>query len=206
MAQASEAATPAAPPVISSAPPPPVTPAPSAIKLPALTIVDLKLLDEVSSKSAISGQPVRLALARPLYITDTLGVPAGTAVEGLVIHAAKGGMGGKSGELLLAAKRIILSPSVEIPLRSFKLGPARGKSNETLAVVTTATVGVVGLLITGGSAKAPAGSVASAKTAAEVTIPVALLTALPPQAPIVAAPVVAPPIATQSTTAEGKLK
>ena len=158
------------------------------------------MVEEVSSKTAISGQPVRLALASPLYITAELGLPAGTPVEGTVIHAAKGGMGGKSGELLLAAKRITLSPSFEIPLRSFKLGPARGKNNETLALVTTATIGVAGLLITGGSAKAPAGAVASAKTAAEVAIPVALLSKLPLQLTVKTTTDPAAPAATASTT------
>jgi hypothetical protein len=181
----------------------------SDIKLPALTVVELTVLDEVSSKTAITGQPVRLALASPLYVTSDLGLPASTPVEGFVIHAAKGGMAGKAGELLIGAKRIALSPSTEIPLRSFKLGPASGKNNETLAFATTVAVGVVGLLISGGSAKAPAGAIASAKTAADVSIPLALLTKLPAR---LTSPAVPPPPrpsatpTTTTTTTQGNLK
>ncbi len=65
-----------------------------SLKLQALTPVELKVLEEVSSKTAVSGMPVRLALAHPLYFSPELGIPEGTEVEGVVIHAAKAGMGG----------------------------------------------------------------------------------------------------------------
>jgi hypothetical protein len=152
---------------------------PTIIKLPALTLIEIRILDEVSSKTAFSGQEIQLELAEPLYVTAELGIPAGTTVEGLVIHADRGGMGGKSGELLLGAKRIRLSADVAIPLRSFKLGPARGRSNETLAFAAAATVGLPSLFIKGGSARIPAGTVANAKTSLDTEIPVALLSKLP---------------------------
>jgi len=180
--------------------PPIVAPAPADLKLPALTVVELTVVAEVSSKTAITGQPIRLALASPLYLTSDLGLPAGTPVEGIVIHSARPGMAGKAGELLLGARRITLSQSVEIPLRSFKLTPARGKNNETLALGVTAAVGVVGLLITGGSATAPAGASAAAKTAADVSIPLALLTKLPPRASELAQSPPPPPATLQLST------
>ena len=157
----------------------PAAPLPASAKLPALTAVELKVLDEVTSKTAVSGMPVRLALARPLYVNGELGIPEGTAVEGVVIHAAKGGMGGKSGELLIGARQIRLE-SEAIPLRSSKLGPAKGRNNETLAFATAVAVGLPALLINGGSARVEAGTIANAKTSADVEIPVALLSKLPP--------------------------
>lgn len=155
----------------------------TSITLPALTVVELKVIDELTSKTATAGMPVKLSLAKPLYLTDVLGVPAGTPVEGVVIHAAKGGMGGKSGELLIGAKRIILSDALAIPLRSFKLGPAKGQNNETLAFATAVAVGLPALLINGGSARVPAGAVANAKTQSDAQIPVSLLSKLPPLQP-----------------------
>lgn len=154
----------------------------SSLKLAALSPVELKILDDITSKTAVSGMPVRLALSRPLYVTSGLGIPEGTAVEGVVIHAAKGGMGGKSGELLIGAKLIRVAADTAIPLRSFKLGPANGRNNETLAFATAVAVGLPALLINGGSARVPAGTVANAKTSAEVEIPVTLLSKLPLQA------------------------
>lgn len=182
--------------------------APTEVKLPALSFIELRVIDEVTSKTAIAGQQVRLELARPVYLTPGLGIPEGTPVEGVVIHAAKGGMGGKSGELLLGAKKLRLGDQLEVPLRSFKLGPARGKNNETLAFATAVAVGLPALLINGGSAKIPAGMAANAKTSVDVSIPVTLLSQLPPiQAAIVSPPtqsVQATP--TQPTSTQGESK
>ncbi len=181
-------------PVTAAAPSLPVT-----YHLPPLFPVDLIVVDEVSSKIAITGQPVRLVLARPLYVTADLGLPEGTAVEGVVIHAAKGGMGGKSGELLIAARRIAMAGDIAIPLRSFQVAPAHGKNNEGLAFGVSAAVGFPGLLITGGSARIPAGTRAFAKTREAVDLPAALLAKLPPQ-PVTIVP--APAAPTSSTKGE----
>ena len=180
---------------------------PATIILPALTVIELRVLDEVSSKTAVTGAPIRLALARPLYLMPELGLPAGTPVEGVVIHAAKGGMGGKSGELLLGAKSIELGPEFRIPLRSFKLGPASGKNNETLAFATAVAVGLPALLINGGSAWVPAGTQANAKTSVEVSIPATLLSKLP-LVPATATPpaLSAPAPATQPISTQGESK
>lgn len=179
----------------------------ASIRLPALTAVELKVLDELTSKTAISGMPVRLALSRPLYVGPGLGIPEGAEAEGVVIHAAKGGMGGKSGELLIGAKLIRLGPNAAIPLRSFKLGPAKGRNNETLAFATAVTVGLPALLINGGSARVPAGTIANAKTSADVEIPVALLSKLPPMPELANPPAPATPApATQTNLNQGETK
>jgi hypothetical protein len=197
------------------APPPdqplPTVPPPVEIRLPALTGIGLRVLDEVTSKTAVIGAPVRLALARPLYVTPELGLPAGTPVEGVVIHAAKGGMGGKSGELLLGAKRIVVADGISIPLRSFRIGPAKGQNNEAVAFGVGVAGGAVGavasMFIVGGSAKVPAGIEANAKTSADVTIPIVLLSKLPAIGPIVVTPFpVVPAAATQPVQTQGKMK
>jgi len=187
--------------------------APTVIKLPALAGVSLRVLEEVTSKTAVIGAPVHLALARPLYVTQELGLPAGTPVEGIVIHAAKGGMGGKSGELLIGAKRILLSEGVIIPLRSFRLGPAKGQSNEGVAFGAAVAGGAVGavasMFIVGGSAKVPDGTEANAKTSAETPIPVIYLSKLPVMPALVVASVPATPApATQPTPnpTQGEMK
>ena len=184
--------------------------APSEIILPALSPVNLVVVDEISSKTAVTGAPVQLKLASPIYVTSDLGVPAGTKVEGMVIHAAKGGMGGKSGELLIGAKRIIVSDTVSIPLRSFKLGPAEGKDNEALAmgmaIAGGAIGGVASMFITGGSAKVPAGSAANAKTKADTAIPVTLLSKLPSIQPATVSPPAVQASISQATPTQGDTK
>jgi hypothetical protein len=108
-------------------------------------------------------------------------------------------MGGKSGELLIGARKIIVNEALSIPLRSFKLGPARGRNNETLAFATAVSVGLPSLLIVGGSAKVAAGSEANAKTSTDVEIPVTLMSKLPPKDAAAA-----PPQTTQPTPVQGK--
>lgn len=189
-------------------PPAPMAAPPAIFHLAALTPLELTVLDETSSKTAVPGAAVRLALASPLYVSNELGLPEGTPVEGVVIHAAKPGMGGKSGELLLGVKRIVLPNGLAIPLRSFKLAPARGRNNETLAFATSVAGGAVGavasMFITGGSALVPAGTSASAKISTDIEIPAALLTRLPllpRQAPEpLALPVTIPPSINQGVS------
>lgn len=158
---------------------------PNTHNLPTLYPVELIVVNEVSSKLAKAGDPVKLQLARPLYVTSDLGLAEGTLVEGVVIHAAKGGMGGKSGELLIAAQRISLNNMIAIPLRSFRVAPARGTNNEGVAmglmIAGGAVGGVASMFVTGGSARVPAGTRAFAMTRSAIDLPTALLVSLPLQ-------------------------
>jgi hypothetical protein len=168
----------------------------SSVRIPALTPVRLRVVGEVSSSSNVKGDKVRLVLAEALRFGDDLVIPAGTPGSGEVIHSAKPGMGGKAGELLVAARSLDLAPDVHIPLRSFRLDPAAAKNNQGLANGLLVAGGVAGsiaaLMITGGSARIADGSEAFAKTAADVDVAVAPQRPAPvPAAPAPAAPAVA---------------
>ena len=151
-------------------------PAPSTVRLAALTPLRLQVIGEVSSKTHVKGDKVEIVLAEALTISPTLAIPAGTRGVAEVIHSAKGGMGGKAGELLVAARHLELAPGVQIPLRSFRLAPV-GKNNEGLAMGLSIAGGVAGgiaaMVITGGSARIADRSEAFAKTAADVDLPIA---------------------------------
>lgn len=153
-------------------------PAPSTVRLPALTPLRLQVIGKVSSKTHVKGDKVEIVLAEALTISPTLAIPAGTRGVAEVIHSAKGGMGGKAGELLVAARHLELAPGVQIPLRSFRLAPV-GKNNEGLAMGLSIAGGVAGgiaaMVITGGSARIADRSEAFAKTAADVDLPIAQL-------------------------------
>ena len=155
----------------------------STLRLPAMTPVRLRVIGEVSSKTHVKGDKVEIVLAEPLRLSDTLQIPAGTHGVAEVVHAAKGGMGGKAGELLVAARSLDLSPDVHIPLRSFRLAPVSGKNNEGLAMGLSIAGGVAGgiaaMVMTGGSARIADRSEAFAKTAADVDLPIAQLHAIP---------------------------
>ena len=166
------------------------------LRLPALTPVRLRVIGEVSSKTHVKGDKVEIILAEPLRVSATLAIPAGTLGVAEVIHSAQGGMGGKAGELLVAARSLDFSPDLHIPLRSFRLAPANGKSNEALAMGLSIAVGVTGgiaaMVMTGGSARIPDRSEAFAKTAADVDLPIAQLQTI--DAPSVIVPISSVPI------------
>ena len=79
------------------APEPPVT-------VPALTRVEVKLEEQISSKTNHTGDRFRLTIANDVYVGEFLAIPAGSAGEGEVVHATPAGLGGKPGELILAAR------------------------------------------------------------------------------------------------------
>ena len=192
LAQVAPAAEPAPPPVAAV---PVVQPA-ATLRLDALTPLRLIVVGALSSKTHQRGDKVVIRLAEPLRVTDTLAIPAGTTGVAEVIHSAGGGMGGKPGELLLAARSLDLSADVRIPLRSFRIAPAMGRNQQGLAtglaIAGGAVGGVAAMVMTGGSARIPDGANAFAKTAAPVDIPVALLQPIPGRgAPLTA--VLAPP-------------
>ena len=165
-----------APPAVASEAPVAAT---ATVRLPALTPLRLQVVGEVSSKTHAKGDKVEIVLAEALWINPTLAIPAGTRGVAEVIHSAKGGMGGKAGELLVAARHLELAPGVQIPLRSFRLAPVGGKNNEGLAMGLSIAGGVAGgiaaMVITGGSARIADRSEAFAKTAADVDVPIAQL-------------------------------
>jgi len=156
--------------------------APATLRLPALTPLRLRVIGEVSSKTHVNGDKVQIVLAEPLRLSETLAIPAGTPGVAEVIHSSKGGMGGKAGELLVAARSLDLSPDLHIPLRSFRLAPASGKNNEGLATGLSIAGGVAGgiaaMVMTGGSARIADRSEAFAKTATDVDLPITQLQTL----------------------------
>lgn len=169
-------------PAISAEAPPAEVPA-ATLRLPALTPMRLRVIGEISSKTHVKGDKIVIVLAEPLRFGETLAIPAGTRGVAEVIHSAKGGMGGKAGELLIAARSLDISPDLHIPLRSFRLVPVGGKNNEGLAMGLMVAGGVAGgiaaMVMTGGSARVADGSEAFAKTAADIDLPLALLQVIP---------------------------
>ncbi len=108
--------------------------------------------------------------------------------------------------MLIGAKLIRLGDNMAIPLRSFRLGPAKGRNNETLAFATAVTVGLPALLINGGSTRIPAGAIANAKTSSDVEIPAALLTKLPPLPAVATTPAPLTPAAATQANSTGETK
>ena len=145
------------------APDPPIT-------VPALTRVEVKLEEQISSKANHTGDRFRLTIANDVYVGEFLAIPAGSVGEGEVVHAAPAGLGGKPGELILAARFVNVGES-RMPLRSLRLN-ATGKGHFDEALVMTMLVPKVsGFFVPGGNIVVPSETLAEAAIAEDVQLP-----------------------------------
>ena len=166
--------------------------APATITIPALTPVEVEILADLGSNTSHSGDNFPLRLAKPVTIDGKVVIPAGATGEGEVLNARHNGIGGASGMLMLAARRITVDGR-SLRLRSTKFGTA-GEDKTEMVVATSfiPVVGLVTLFTTGGEVKAPSGTRARAKTAEDFTLPAPPETApAPAQAPSSPAPAAA---------------
>ncbi len=130
------------------------------------TVVELETVDPLSSNTSKTGDFFHLKVSAPVYLDGVVMIPAGTQVVGQVVHAAKSGMGGKAGELILAARYI------DMPPKRVKLHAAfgsAGQSRSSASMVATVAIGVIGLAIHGKQVNLPAGTPISARLAERFT-------------------------------------
>ena len=147
-----------------------VVPAPAMLSVPKLTPIKVEIVEELGSKTSVSGQTFALRLAEPIVIDGVELVPAGTPGMGEVVHAKKSGGMGAAGELVLAARYLDFAGQ-RIMLRSLKLaelGQSRINTVQainTAAAATAVPLALVGFFIKGGQVTIAAGTVGEAKTA-----------------------------------------
>ena len=140
----------------------PLPAATDASPLPPNTVIELELVDPVSSETSHKGDFFKLRVVQPVLMEGKERVPAGSIAVGQVVHAAKSGMGGKGGELLLAARYLDL-PSGQVKLRS-SFGAA-GQGHVVASLVVAEFFGVFGLAVHGKHLDLPAGTRIAARVA-----------------------------------------
>jgi hypothetical protein len=165
-ALAQTAASPA--PAVSPTPAPAEATAPgTAVILPANTVVELEMVDTITSKTSQSGDFFKLKIALPVQRDGIEIIPAGTPVVGQVVHAQAARGGGKAGELIVAARYIEL-PQGQIKLRSGFGAAGQDKTNEV--AVAAVLIGVFSMMIKGKDLVLPAGHALSARLSADSAI------------------------------------
>jgi len=140
----------------------------SARTIVARTYVEIEIDDPISSKTAKPGDRFKLHLAEAVTEGGVILLPRGVKGEGEVVHAAKGGLMGKAGELILAA-RFLDYEGQRIPLGNLKWG-RRGQDNTNMAMAAGMAVGIVGVLVTGGNIDVPIGAQATARITTAMTL------------------------------------
>ena len=139
------------------------------ITVPALTPVAVRLEELISSNKNKIGDHFRITVAEDVRVGEALVIPAGSAGEGEVIHAAKSGAGGKAGELILAARYVRVG-DVEVRLRSFALGVV-GKDQAANSLAASMIIGPFAMFVKGGVITVPPATLGKAKTALEFNLP-----------------------------------
>lgn len=152
----------------------PVQPVPSSLitgpAIPALTPVSVRILAPLGSKSSTTGEFFPIELAAAIVVDGREVTPAGARGEGEVVHAKPAGGGGAAGELVLAARYVMLGER-RLRLRSLRLSlagkDAIGKVGAfgAAAAVSPVPLGLLGFAIAGRNVEIPSGTIAAAKTA-----------------------------------------
>jgi hypothetical protein len=147
----------------------------SCCRAPAGTVVEVELVDPVSTKTQKTGDTFALRLAAPMVVNGQIVLRAGARGVGQVVEAARPGLGGKPAELVLAA-RYIERGRARVPLQGLRLAAAGHDNSKAAQVVGLSGIvfgplGLVGMAVQGGNVDFPAGTRATARLASDVTLP-----------------------------------
>jgi len=147
----------------------------SCCLVPAGTVVQVELTDQVSTKVKKPGDRFALRLSAPLIVNGRLLLRAGTPGVGQVVESARPGIGGKPAELVLAA-RYLTHRRVRVPLEGLQLAAAGHDNSRTAQIVglsgfAFAPLGFAGLAVKGGDMTFASGTSATAKVTSDIVLP-----------------------------------
>jgi hypothetical protein len=123
--------------------------------------VQLKFAQDLSSKTAVEGDPVTLVLDQDLKAGDVVIAKAGSKAVGTITHSKKAGMMGHAGELNMRLEYLIVGDS-RLKLRGSKGKEGEGK--EGTAVALTVLFGPIGLIKHGKNVEIKSGTALLAYT------------------------------------------
>ncbi len=152
---AAETAAAAAPAPTQAPPPPPAEkpkPKPQPVVIPAGTVLDVKLTQPLSSKTAQAGDPFTATLADPIVAHGKTVIPAGATVTGKVVDAKSKGKVKGEARLELAATSISVHGKT-YPIQASMQGlTEKGKGKRTAATTGGGAAGgaLIGGLAGGG--------------------------------------------------------
>ena len=143
--------------------------------VPAGTMVEISLAEEVGTKLQKTGDRFAFTLDAPLVVEGREVLRAGTPGVGEVVSASRPGMGGKPAKMVLAV-RYLDDHRIHIPLQGLQLAAAgKDKSLEANAVglsgIAFGPLGFIGLAVPGGNVDFPAGTSATAEVAGDINLP-----------------------------------
>ena len=88
----------------------------NVVMVPAGTTVNVALTSELSSATAVAGQPVTMALHNDFYYNNKLIAPAGSTIHGTVVEVNKAKHGSMNGKLCVRFNQIYTPYGSQIPI------------------------------------------------------------------------------------------
>lgn len=135
--------------------------------LPEGMAIQLETRQELSSKSARVGDPVELAVAKPVTIGGVTLIPAGSPAVGEVSRARDNGLLGRSGKLDIKVSTV-KAGGIDVPVRGER--NAKGKSGTLGAVGAGILFLPLAVIIRGKDVKLPSGTLFEVYVDKEVSI------------------------------------
>ncbi|WP_336952889.1 hypothetical protein [Sphingobium aromaticivastans] len=135
--------------------------------LPEGMAIQLETRQELSSKSARVGDPVELAVAKPVTIGGVTLIPAGSPAVGEVSRARDNGLLGRSGKLDIKVS-MIKANGLDVPVRGQR--SAQGKSGTLGSVGAGILFLPLAVIIRGKDVKLPTGTLFEVYVDKEVAI------------------------------------
>jgi hypothetical protein len=141
-------------------------------KLAAGTLFEVELVAPLSSATSHLGDKFALRLVKPISSDGVELVAVGAPGEGEIIDAARSGMAGKPGKLILSARRLDLNGrSVRIRGMTLMSG-GKDRVDVATGMLLVPYVGLAAGLVKGGEVEIPAGVRYTVKLAEDVDLPI----------------------------------
>lgn len=140
--------------------------------IPKDTVINIELIEELSSKKNHVDDAVSLKTLDNIIINDVVVIPAGSLVSGKVTKCTGSGLFGRAGKLEFTINSVRSVNGVEIPL---KYTEKREAGSDDGAVAVAAAVSIIGgLFMKGKNVTFPAGSKMMAKVVTDTDLKVKL--------------------------------
>lgn len=158
-------------------------PAPLVVEVPAGTVMEVELLEGLSSQTTKPGEIFRARIASDVGTDGTVGIPAGAEVLGVVTEAVPLGKVGGQAKLGLKFTDLVLPSGKTIPIDASLVQQGRSETRRDAATIGGAAAGgaILGRVINrkdrsrgaviGAIIGAAAGAVLASRNGEEVVIP-----------------------------------
>lgn len=140
------------------------------VKVPVGTPVSLKLSTPVSAESSNAGDAVMFNVVSDVVVNGKVVIPAGSTASGLIMKAKKRNFVGLPASIMIQVSTIQGADGSSIPISVSK--ESEGDSKLVISVVLSLLCCILFLLMKGGNAEFPAGTVLNATVTAPIEIEV----------------------------------